>query len=201
MFFFLILMVIHTFGDSHSYKGWDGITNIQTHDLGPKLCFSVGRDGINIKDGYNVNNDDTVIFCFGEIDCRCNIHKHITTNNDFKQIIDNIVNNYFIQIQHAVKTFDKLKTVIYNVVPPVQKNNTHENPNFPYLGTDDERKSYVLYFNEKLKQKCIEYGFLFFDIYNNYIDSNGFLNKALSDDNVHIYDGIYIKHFIENNLL
>lgn len=193
-------MVIHTFGDSHSHFGWNNIPNILIHHLGPKLCFSIGRDGINIKDDYNVNNGDTLIFCFGEIDCRCHIHKHIREGNNYKQIIDNIVNNYFTQIQTAVKTFNNLNTVIYNVVPPVQKKNTRENPEFPYLGTDDERKMYVLYFNEKLKQKCIEYNFLFFDVYNKYVDSNGFLNKSLSDGNVHIRDEVYLKEFIENNL-
>jgi hypothetical protein len=192
-------MVIHTFGDSHSYNGWDNIPNVLTHHLGPKLCFSIGRDGINIKEGYNVNNGDTVIFSFGEIDCRCHIHKHITETNDYKHIIDTIVNNYFIQIREAVNMFDNLTTVIYNVVPPVQRCNTAENPAYPYLGTDDERKAYVLYFNEKLKQKCIEYGFLFFDVYNKYVDSNGFLNKSLSDGNVHIRDGIYLKQFIADH--
>jgi hypothetical protein len=194
-------MAIHTFGDSHSYNGWGGITNIQNHHLGPRLCFSIGRDGINIKEGYNVNNGDTVIFCFGEIDCRCHIHAHITESMDYKKIIDTIVTNYFIQIQIAVNTFDKLKIVIYNVIPPIQKHNTFENKSYPYLGTDEERKSYVLYFNEKLKQTCFEYKFLFFDVYNKYIDSNGFLNRSLSDGNVHIRDGVYIKDFVENNLL
>jgi hypothetical protein len=194
-------MVVHTFGDSHSYNGWSGITNIQTHHLGSKLCFSIGRDGINIKDGYNVNNGDTVIFCFGEIDCRCHIHKHIKEGNNYKQIIDTIVNDYLIQIQNAVKTFDKLKIVIFNVVPPIQKHNTNENPKYPYLGTDEERKKYVLYFNEKLKQKCIEYKFIFFDVYNKYIDGNGFLDKSLSDGNVHIRDGAHITQFYENNLI
>ena len=194
-------MVVHTFGDSHSMNGWSGITNIQIHHLGPKLCFSIGRDGMNITDMYNVNNGDTVIFCFGEIDCRCHIHKHITETNNYKQIIDSIVNNYFIQIQNAVNTFDKLKIVIYNIVPPIQKHNTFENSAYPYLGTDEERKAYVLYFNEKLKQKCIEYKFIFFDVYNKYIDSNGFLHKSLSDGNVHIRDGSYITQFYENNLL
>jgi hypothetical protein len=112
-------MVIHTFGDSHSYNGFSNIPNILTHHLGPKLCFSIGRDGINIKDGYNVNNGDTVIFCFGEIDCRCHIHKHITEGADYKQIIDIIVTNYFKQIQTAVNTFNNINTVIYNVVPPI----------------------------------------------------------------------------------
>lgn len=194
-------MILHTFGDSHSYFGWDNIPNISNHWLGAKLCFSIGRDGINIKDGYNVNNGDTVIFCFGEIDCRCHIKKHITESNSYKQIIDSIVNNYFIKIQSAVSTFNKLKIGIYNVVPPVEKHNTNENPEYPYLGTDEERKEYVLYFNEKLKQKCIEYNFLFFDVYNNYIDSNGFLNKSLSDNNVHIRDGKYIRQFYEDKIL
>jgi len=194
-------MVIHIFGDSHCYNGWSGIPNIRSHHLGPKLCFSIGRDGINIKDWYNVHNGDTVIFCFGEIDCRCHIHKHISECNDYKQIIDTLVQNYFIKLKNAVDSFDNLKTVVYNVVPPIQKNNTIENPEFPYLGTDEERKMYVLYFNEKLQQKCDEYNFLFFNVYNFYADSNGFLNKTLSDDSVHIRDGIYLKKFIEDNIL
>jgi hypothetical protein len=200
--FFLIYiyrMVIHTFGDSHSYFGWNNIPNIQKHYLGPKLCFSIGRDGINIKDGYNVNNGDTLIFCFGEIDCRCHIHKHITEDCDYKQIIDSIVMKYFKQIQIAINTFNKVNTVIYNVIPPVQRDSVSENPDFPYLGSDDERKTYVLYFNEKLKQMCIQYNFLFFDIYNDYIDSNGFLDKSLSDGNVHISNGEFLEKFIENN--
>jgi lysophospholipase L1-like esterase len=194
-------MVVHTFGDSHSHNGWIGIKNIQIHQLGPKLCFSIGRDGIKIKDDYNVQNGDTVIFCFGEIDCRCHIHKHVQEGKNYKQIIDTIVHNYFIQIQNAVNTFDQLKIAIYNVVPPVQKHNTGENSEYPYLGTDEERKAYVLYFNEKLKQKCIEYKFVFFDVYNKYIDRNGFLKKSLSDGNVHIRDGVHITQFYQNNLL
>lgn len=108
---------------------------------------------------------------------------------------------YITQIKNAVDAFDTLKTVIYNVVPPIQKHNTLESPEYPYLGTDEERQAYVLYFNEKLKTKCIEYNFLFFDVYSNYTDSNGFLNKSLSDGNVHIGNGTYLKQFIENNLL
>lgn len=69
------------------------------------------------------------------------------------------------------------------------------------MGTDEEQKKYVLYFNEKLKEKCSEKEYIFFDIYNNYIDKNGYLRKDLSDKNVHISNGIYISNFIkENNL-
>ena len=69
------------------------------------------------------------------------------------------------------------------------------------MGTDEERKSYVLYFNEKIREKCIEKGYIFFDIYDKYTDENGFLRKELSDGNVHIRDGTYISKFITENKL
>ena len=195
--------MIHTIGDSHSYTGWQNIKDmhINMHHLGPKLCFSIGRDGINI-DGFNINDGDTVIFCLGEIDCRCHIHNHITDTITYQDIINNIIHNYLEAIEVNIFNLQiKLKNVcIYNVVPPIQKHNTFENPDYPYLGTDEDRKKYVLYFNEKLKDKCTEKDYIFFDIYDKYIDKNGFLRKDLSDGNVHIYDPIYIKLFIETNI-
>ena len=76
-------MQIHTFGDSHSYSGWERIKNIKIniHHLGPILAYSFGRDGLsrnNIANScFNVNENDIVIFCFGEIDCRGHVHKHL----------------------------------------------------------------------------------------------------------------------------
>lgn len=54
---------IHTIGDSHSRFGWEGI-GINIHHIGPKLCYSVGRDGLNLIE-YGVSEGDTVVFCFG----------------------------------------------------------------------------------------------------------------------------------------
>jgi len=195
-------MSIHTIGDSHSYYGW---TSIIQHDLGPVLCYSFGKEKLNRCDirNFNIKDGDTIVFCLGEIDCRCHIHKHITYTTRYQDIINNIVDNYFEAIELNVSISQiKLKNIcVYNVVPPSQKYNTDENPNYPYLGTDEERKQYILYFNEKLKEKCIEKEYIFFDIYNNYIDENGYLRKDLSDGNVHINNDIYISNFIkENNL-
>ncbi len=47
-------------------------------------------------------------------------------------------------------------------------------------------KKYVLYFNKKLKEYCINYNYIFFDIHDKYIDNDGFLRKDLSDNIVHI---------------
>ena len=196
-------MSIHTTGDSHSDRGWSGIIK---HYLGAVLCYSFGKEKLNRCDirNFNIKHGDTIVFCLGEIDCRCHIHKHITSTTTYQDIINNIVDKYFEAI--ALNVFVsriRLKNIcVYNVVPPIQKYNTSfENPEYPYLGTDEERKQYVLYFNAKLKEKCIENKYIFFDIYNNYIDENGYLRKDLSDGQVHISNGIYISNFIkENNL-
>jgi hypothetical protein len=191
-------MEIYTFGDSHAYNGWEVIDTyklkINMHNIGAKLCYSFGRDKLNclnIKD-YNVRDNSIVIFCFGEIDCRCHIYKHISPEKSYETIIDEIVKNYFIAVEENVKQFNKLKVAIYNVVPPVQRHNTGENPEYPYLGLDDERKEYVLYFNKKLKEYCEKYNYHYFDIYNYYCDENGFLKKNLSDGNVHILHPVFI---------
>jgi len=115
----------------------------------------------------------------------------------------NIVNNYIeaIELNISVSKINFRNVSVYNVVPPIQRWNTWENPEFPYLGTDEERKQYVLYFNKKLKERCNEKKYIFFDIYNNYTDENGFLRKDLSDGNVHIANEIYINKFIKDNNL
>ena len=195
-------MSFHTIGDSHSYNGWTEIIN---HHLGPLLCYSFGKDKLNRCNisNFNIKNGDTICFCLGEIDCRCHIHKHITNTVSYKDIINNIIDDYFEAIELNVSNLSvKLKNVcVYNVVPPIEKYNTIENDEYPYLGTDEERKKYTLYFNSKLKEKCNEKNYIFFDIYNHYTDENGFLKKDLSDNCVHIKNGIFISNFRKQNNL
>jgi hypothetical protein len=201
-------MSIHTFGDSHAsniHSGWKDCNNIRAHHLGAILCYSFGKENLNRCNiaNYGIKNNDTVVFCFGEIDCRCHIHKHITTVKSYKMVIDEIVHNYIHAIKINIENCKaKLKNIcIYNVPPTTQKYNTPENPRFPYLGTDEERKRDVLYFNKCLKEKCKENNWIFFDVHDSYCDNNGFLSKELSDGNVHIQNGKFIKKFINEHLL
>ena len=209
---YILNMSIHTIGDSHSINGWhpsnDWYGIIKTHHLRGILCYSFGRDKLDRCDirMFNIKDGDTIIFCFGEIDCRCHIHKHITNIITYQDIINNIVDNYFKAIELNVSISQiKLKNVcVYNVVPPVQKNiilrNVYDYTGLPILGTDEERKCYILYFNEKLKEKCIENNYIFFDIYNDYIDENGFMIENFRDATIHICNGYYITKFIKENL-
>lgn len=195
--------MIHTFGDSHAWNGWYSVPGVITHHISGTLCYSFGRDAlnrINIK-SYNVKENDTVIFCFGEVDCRCHINKYITEENTYETIINKIIISYFEAIKINVTQYNNLKVCVYNVVPPVYKNNQKLEHNIPFLGTDEERKLYILYFNKILKEKCNEYNYVFFDIYDNYADANGFLLMYYSDSSIHIHNGYFLHKFIlENNL-
>jgi hypothetical protein len=200
--------MIHTFGDSHAsntISGWKDCNDIIAHHLGAKLCYTFGREILNLCDirKYDINDGDSLIFCFGEIDCRCHVHKHITATTPYRNVIDSIIDSYITAINININNSDiNLKNIcIYNVVPPIERYNTYENIEQPYLGSDQERKQYVLYFNQILREKCNENNWVFFDIYNKYIDNNGYLNKQLSDGNVHIKNGIHIQEFITNNLM
>jgi hypothetical protein len=191
-------MTIHTIGDSHSLHPWKDIKGININNIGPKLCYSIGRDGINLNQ-FNIEENDIVIFCFGEIDCRNHIHKHITLLLSYEEIINNIINNYFISIKNATSKFKNLHVCIYNVVPPLFTNSTG-NPEYPHIGSNNERKEYTLYFNKQLKIKCEEYNYIFFDIYNKYVNNEGFIETSLSDSDVHIMNPIYISEFIKHML-
>lgn len=200
-------MTIHTIGDSHSsnqISGWKDCNNIVSHHIGPTLCYTFGKEILNKCDinNFNIKDGDSIIFCFGEIDCRCHIHKHITEDKSYKQIINEIVNNYINAIKVNINNCNvNVKNIcIYNVVPTVEKYNTLENKEYPYLGSDNERRDYVLYFNCCIKQKCIENKWIFFDIYDKYVDSRGFLNKKYSDGNVHIKNGVFLQEFISQNI-
>ncbi len=199
---------IHTIGDSHSYFGWDNIPNVVNHYLSGRLCYSVGRDGLDLcAPGYNINSGDTLVFCFGEIDCRCHVNKHISPDITYMAVIDNIVTKYFEQIKKSVDKLNEtngvngLHVYIYNVVPPVRKATTCENKSYPFLGSDDDRKNYTLYFNTRLKELCNKYEFTFFDVYDKYTCADGFIKRELSDGHVHIKNGVYIREFVDNSIL
>jgi hypothetical protein len=192
-------MALHTVGDSHSYSGWPQETII--HHLGPALCYSFGKEILNKCDirNFDLKEGDILVFCFGEIDCRCHVHKHINDHTSYESIIDEIIDNYINAINvNLITSQTKIKVCVYNVVPPSKKFGTAENFEFPFLGTDEERKTYVLYFNKALKSKCEENGFIFFDIYDNYLDEEGFLRKDMSDGSVHIVEGSHLSNFIRD---
>ncbi len=195
--------MIHTIGDSHSMFGWNQCKGVIIHHIGPLLCYSFGKDKlnrINLK-RYNVADGDTVIFCLGEIDCRCHIQKHLNEYVTYKEVINNLISEYICAILENSKQYANITVCIYNVVPPCKKEDTIENSVYPFLGSNEERKMYTKYFNELCKVECIKHNFLFIDVYDSYADYEGYLNKELSDGHVHIKNGSYLEEYLRKNMI
>jgi hypothetical protein len=72
-------------------------TAVRCHHLGPVLCYSVGRDRLKKLDitSLGLACGDSIVFCFGEIDCRCHVHKYVATGRSYKNVIDGIIEQYF----------------------------------------------------------------------------------------------------------
>jgi hypothetical protein len=175
---------------------------VVVHHLGPVLCYSFGQAPHERChwETYGINPGDVVIFCLGEIDCRCHVHNHVTPTKPYQVIIDNIVDSYFKAIKKLTKQCD-VKVCVYNVPPPVHTHDTENDPHYPFRGTDEERKAYYVYFNERLRDMCYEYNYTFFNVYDAYADPSGFLRKELSDNRVHIANPKYIIEFLNSNLM
>ncbi len=190
-------MTVFTFGDSHGSIGWNYVTKVYH---GPLLCYTVGTKKLEVVNlaVHGVKEGDAVIFCFGEIDCRCHIIKHITEERSYKDIINDIVEGYFKTIKLNEENLGKkIDVYVFNVVPPTNKDSIlHNNEEYPILGTAEERKSYTTYFNQKLKEFCEIYGYGFIDVYDKYTDENGMLDRELSDGNIHIKNGKYLDEVV-----
>ena len=206
--------MIHTFGDSHCEFGFKDIPNVSIHPIpGARLCYTFGNkpfDVLNIKN-YNVQDNDTVIFSFGEPDCRAHIYRYVNEHTTYQEIINNITSKYFEAIKKNIEQYNNLKTCVYNIVPPsdvLLKHSSEEyiskilvkcKTDIHWKGSNEDRKQYHVYFNKRLKELCHQYGYTFFDVYDKYCDANGFLKRELSDYNIHIDNAIYIKEFLITN--
>jgi len=186
----------HTVGDSHSTVGWPAYVN--RHFQGPLLCYNVGR--VDVRElSPPVQAGDALCFCLGEIDCRVQVHKRCSSDVTYQQVIDGIISRYFNHIRQQERLLPAgVRLLVFNVPPPQYRSFLeHSWIGIPCRGEDEERRSYVLYFNKRLKEECCRCGFEFFDVYDKYTDERGFLDARYSDSTIHISDGTFLDEFIK----
>lgn len=210
--------MIHIFGDSHAQWSWIQLYPLQSFSKHGTTCYSFGRDKLdrlNIKNIENVNNihqyflcatyinndfikdNDIIIFSFGEVDCRNNINKYISSTKTYQCIIDEIIAKYFIAIEENINQYPNinLRVCIYNIIP------TSDFENDIYNGLVENRKEYVLYFNKKLKELCNLKNYHFIDIYNQLTDSDGLLSSSYTCDKIHLNDSKILLDYLKTNIL
>jgi len=188
----------HTVGDSHCAHGWP--SNVFTHYVGSTLCYNIGRISLQGLEPP-IQAGDAMCFCFGEIDCRCHVRKHVEGDRTHQDVIDEIISRYFTYLREQVVALEwDIHIFVYNVLPPVRAHIMYHRDGvmaYPWAGTDEERLSYVRYFNQRLQAECAAAGYTFFDVYDQFAIEDGFLNMELSDGGVHVQESSPLKAYID----
>ena len=182
--------MIYAVGDSHAAFTFAGIREVTSHHLGPVTLKRVGYpEDTLLPDAVralNLHAEDSLILCFGEIDCRCYVHPQaIRPRLDMDAVLASWVARY-LDVAKALETRGARVGVL--CVPPPTTRERSWNASFPVAGTDEERVSYVLRFNRILWSGCVQRGFFFVDIYADYADEKGMLMTSLADECVHVRD-------------
>ena len=201
-------MILYSFGDSHRFhlSGYpiEGLSVIPNKGN----SWTMARFGnekltlLNIKE-CGVNEGDAVIFCFGEIDCRCHLCRK-GVFEDYKGVIHYLCNNYFEAIKKNVDQYKDLKVLVFNVVPAVrltkemaEKWGEDATEVFPFRGTDEQRKTVVNYMNKVLAAKCKDYDYTFVDVHDKYTDADGYFDVTKKDIHSHIKVKTYVSDFLK----
>jgi hypothetical protein len=69
--------MIYLFGDSHARFSFKNM-NLEHKDLHTSgvTMFRIGRDNqIPLINNIHINVSDIIVFVYGEVDCRCHIHR------------------------------------------------------------------------------------------------------------------------------
>jgi hypothetical protein len=196
---------IYCFGDSH-------ISNfVNTNPLIKEMIwyendlFAVNRLGpylaYNLNDKIAVFNQEilkvqeqiiTMLFSFGEIDCRAQVQKQsIIRNISIDEIIIEIVERYFefiniIKNKHGINNI-----IIFGIVPCF-----YENPFQEYYlkhpddfdcprGTLEERQSYKKKYNQLLKENCVKNKFSYLSLFDD-VFVDGEVDKKYRLDEIHL---------------
>lgn len=195
-------------GDSHSRFCFDRCKlPCITFTCNSLTMHRVGRDnvipGISEIHKYGIIEEKNMIFTliFGEVDARCHVSNQVRLGRDRSQVCETLVKNYISAIQHNIPIFKKI--IVCGVGPAWDIDGTekfihdiYEEGNYPAIGTRECRKENRDLMNSIIKRECEINGYIFFEYPKEYCDSNGFLDRNITDDGVHIKDNsLFLESF------
>jgi len=169
----------YTYGDSHSFCATETlfkpmVGNVKWHSnwLGPKLMYSVGRDGTSL---LNINRHEIPpknsvhMFSFGAIDINYIFRKRTLLNVELEEVTI-MVKNYEKVLLENYR--NDIHFWILGILPPTQREN-----NAVYL----THKMNLL-----LQEMAKRNSFFYIDTFDLYHNSKGILREEISDTLHHI---------------
>lgn len=182
--------MIHCIGDSHSavFSGkeemqpiWpqrsDDITEyFKSYRIGPATAYQVRNKIPIINDiiSKTVKENDKVLFCFGEVDCRAHIKKQSDLQNrPINDVIKECVDRYFSVIKEYKD--NGLDIMIWGPIASWSEERPYTGPSF---GTCQDRNSITKEFNRYLKELCDGENIIFISIFHDMVDSDTNITKT-----------------------
>lgn len=176
-------------------------SKLSVFHLDPVLAYSLdkyntkslGREKVEymIKNGY-INKGSKILCCFGEIDIRSQLFKHLNKENTGRQTdlllndgINAILDNY---LKFLLFLKNKgYKVYCWGVTPSGTFENAVDFQVFPEIEVNKAKKM----FNNKLENICKEYGFGFINIFDKLINQDYTLKSEYTFDNFHLNNKIW----------
>lgn len=180
------------YGDSHARFSFQGFA-LPHHDRHEAsiTMFRIGRDRQIIH--YNPSeHDETSVswISYGEVDCRCHVHRQILAGRDEDTVIRELVTAYVDTIASVLRTG---MAVVVIAIPPPTRQEDYESLNgpirheFPFIGTNEERARYTRNMNKELeRQVALHPRIWFLSPYSAYTRKDGALRYEFSDGSVHL---------------
>lgn len=196
--------MIHVLGDSHVcfFNGHDGITDIypyvhnnhpfMTYRLGAPIAYNLGVFGTMYRAKEKLISilpkipiADTLLFSFGEIDCRYHIkNQSIKKGIDIEIVVADCVNRYVDAIQQ-LNAFGH-QVGVWGPIASTHLEEKDASSDCWIKGDHLERNKITKLFNSHLKIKCSETGVMFFSILSSLILADGTTDHQYYADSIHL---------------
>lgn len=166
---------------NHHWVGWGGmpVTMYKFNLQGLPLYNIVERLPPGDICHINPKENDIVLFSYGFNDVQKNVYKY--GKDSYEDTIDSITETYIKLIKKfSDGSYYKIKPIICCIFPIPQNVNNEMN------GSKEDRITYTLYINKKLKELCFENNIPFFDIYDLLHENNILSTKVSDKDETHL---------------
>lgn len=214
--------MIHCIGDSHSavfsgeetmqpcwpYPAANKLPYFKTYRIGPATAYNLHTKQYIIQplvETLNLDNDDKLLFCFGEVDNRAHLIKQSRLQN---KNIDEIVEECVYRYLNSIKYYKKYTDNILFWGPIASWSDEKPYTTGPTYGTNVERNLVTEKFNILLKQKSEENGFGFISVFHEMLNSDMTTKSYCLDDwegcHIHLHQRflpVILEEFKKNKLI
>ncbi|WP_254508120.1 methyltransferase domain-containing protein [Anatilimnocola floriformis] len=175
------------FGDSHSEYTFGGFPGVRIQRMDSVTMHRIGRDGLDVS-SHAIAPGDRVLWCYGEVDCRCHVARQCEAGRGEEEILTTLVTNYLNALQRNADHFPRVQFGVVSVIPPARVELSRQDSTLPFVGDNSARSRFTQTLNRMLREMCAQRSFLYIDVWALFADAEGMLNYALSDGQVHAGD-------------